>query len=72
MISEDTIQAIAKKEQATELNVRREYFQHVFLSHLYRQSESDQTYFKGGTALRLIYRSQRYSEDLDFDTPRSE
>lgn len=72
MISKDTILAIAKKDQTSELNVRREYFQHVFLSHLYRQPESNQTYFKGGTALRLIYRSPRYSEDLDFDTPEGD
>ena len=26
--------------------------------------------FKGGTALRLCYRSARYSEDLDFSTRR--
>ena len=25
-------------------------------------------YFKGGTALRILYRSPRFSEDLDFDT----
>jgi predicted nucleotidyltransferase component of viral defense system len=72
MISNNTVRAIAKKDQATELNVRREYFQHVFLSHLYRQPESGLAYFKGGTALRLIYRSPRYSEDLDFDTPEGD
>jgi predicted nucleotidyltransferase component of viral defense system len=72
MISTNTILDIAKKDQTSELNVRREYFQHVFLSHLYRQPGSDQAYFKGGTALRLIYRSPRYSEDLDFDTPEGD
>lgn len=69
MISADTIRAVAKKEQTSELNARREYFQHLFLSYLYRQPESDQIYFKGGTALRLLYRSPRHSEDLDFNTP---
>lgn len=69
MISETTIRTIARKEQTSELNIRREYFQHLFLSYLYRQPDSDTMYFKGGTALRLLYRSPRYSEDLDFDTP---
>lgn len=72
MITNSTILALAKKDQTTELNMRREYFQHVFLSHLYRQPESSQAYFKGGTALRLLYRSPRYSEDLDFDTPEGD
>lgn len=69
MISKDTIRTIAQKNQTSELNVRREYFQHVFLSQLYRHPESAKIYFKGGTALRMLYRSPRYSEDLDFDTP---
>lgn len=72
MISAGTIRTIAKKEQTSELNIRREYFQHLFLSYFYRQPESDEAYFKGGTALRLLYRSPRYSEDLDFDTPASD
>ncbi|MBI4021796.1 MAG: nucleotidyl transferase AbiEii/AbiGii toxin family protein [Candidatus Andersenbacteria bacterium] len=72
MIAAGTIQAMARKDQTSELNVRREYFQHVFLSHLYRQPDSGQAYFKGGSALRLIYRSPRYSEDLDFDTPEGD
>lgn len=72
MISEDTIRIIAKKGQTSELNVRREYFQHLFLSYFYRQAKSDKAYFKGGTALRLLYRSPRYSEDLDFDTPEGD
>lgn len=70
MISEDTLIAVAKKEQTTQLNIRREYFQHLFLSYFYRQPDSDTVYFKGGTALRLLYHSPRYSEDLDFDTPK--
>jgi len=36
------------------------------LSHLYAQTGSDALAFKGGTALRLLYGSPRFSEDLDF------
>jgi predicted nucleotidyltransferase component of viral defense system len=46
--------------------VRREYCQHLFLSHFYQQPLTDQIFFKGGTALRVIYNSPRFSEDLDF------
>jgi len=44
----------------------REYFQHIFLSELYKLPWSENLLFKGGTALRIIYGSPRFSEDLDF------
>lgn len=47
-------------------NIVREYFQHVFLGELYKLSEAKRMLFKGGTALRVIYGSPRFSEDLDF------
>lgn len=66
MISTDKIKELAAKYQATELNVTREYFQHLFLSYFYQQPISGLIYFKGGTALKIIYKSPRFSEDLDF------
>lgn len=69
MISPDTIDRLAKKYQTTELNVRREYLQHLFLSSFYQQEQSQEVLFKGGTALRLLYQSPRFSEDLDFSAP---
>jgi len=69
MLSTTYLQNIAVKYQTTHLNVRREYVQHLLLSYLYQQPQSSDLYFKGGTALRLMYRSPRFSEDLDFDTP---
>lgn len=68
MISEDFIKTLANKYQTTELNIRREYFQHLFLSFLYKQPASENIFFKGGTALRIIYQSPRFSEDLDFSS----
>lgn len=47
-------------------NVVREYVQHLFLSFLYQEKKSEALLFKGGTALRLVWRSPRFSEDLDF------
>lgn len=68
MISEKAIIEMAGKLQTTELNVLREYYQHVFLSNLYQQGDSEAIFFKGGTALRIIYKSPRFSEDLDFSS----
>jgi predicted nucleotidyltransferase component of viral defense system len=68
MISFEEIEKLAKKYQTSRENILREYFQHLFLAYFYRQKESEKIYFKGGTALRLIYKSPRFSEDLDFET----
>ncbi|MEK7194280.1 MAG: nucleotidyl transferase AbiEii/AbiGii toxin family protein [Patescibacteria group bacterium] len=47
-------------------NIVREYAQHLFLTELYQLPESNRLLFKGGTALRIVYNSPRFSEDLDF------
>ena len=66
MIEAKMIRELADRYQTTADNVVREYFQHLFLSHLYRQKDSDHLFFKGGTALRVVWQSPRFSEDLDF------
>ena len=67
MITQDTIRKLAILNQTTEFpNTVREYFQHFFLSQLYKLEGSEHLLFKGGTALRFIYGSPRFSEDLDF------
>jgi predicted nucleotidyltransferase component of viral defense system len=66
MIANDVLATVAIKYQTTELNVRREYMQHLFLSYFYQQPQAKEIYFKGGTALRIVYGSPRFSEDLDF------
>lgn len=40
----------------------------MVLSYIYQEDKSNQIIFKGGTALRLIYGSPRFSEDLNFST----
>lgn len=67
MISEESINKLVAKYQTNALNVRREYFQHLFLSYFYQQPKSECIYFKGGTNLRVLYHSPRFSEDLDFN-----
>lgn len=67
MISKELLQKLAIRYQTGVFpNIIREYFQHVFLSELYKLPAADNLLFKGGTALRIIYGSPRFSEDLDF------
>src|SRR3990167_3338328 len=47
--------------------ILREYLQTKILSLLYRESTSQNLFFVGGTALRLLRGLDRFSEDLDFD-----
>ncbi|HAF95898.1 MAG: hypothetical protein A2X34_07070 [Elusimicrobia bacterium GWC2_51_8] len=65
MISKSQIEELSAKWQTPELNVAREYAQHVLLSALYG-GEDVKLAFKGGTALRILHQSPRFSEDLDF------
>ena len=68
MISQSVVKKLATKFQTTEMNIQREYIQHLFLSHFYKEASTDKILFKGGTALRIIYGSPRFSEDLDFSS----
>ena len=67
MITKEVLQKLATQYQTGLFpNIVREYFQHVFLSELYKLPQSENLLFKGGTALRIVYGSPRFSEDLDF------
>lgn len=68
MIEPEVIAELSEKYQTTEQNIVREFCQHLFLSHLYLEKGAQQLLFKGGTALRLIWGSPRFSEDLDFSS----
>jgi len=60
-------------EQQTDLAKRnhlREYLQHVILRELFELECLDEVLFHGGTALRILHRLDRFSEDLDFHTKR--
>jgi len=67
MLSLENLKEFSNKNQTRLENIVREYVQHLFLSSLYKIKESDKLLFKGGTALRVVYNSPRFSEDLDFD-----
>ena len=66
MISRSLIEDLSAKWQTVEFNIAREYAQHVLLSALYGADEDIKLAFKGGTAMRLLRQSPRFSEDLDF------
>lgn len=66
MITRDQIHLLAKKNKINETIIFREYLQLFFLSELYSKKQAKDIFFKGGTALHLIYKAPRFSEDLDF------
>ncbi len=66
MIEARILKQLSDRCQTTMDNIVREYVQHLFLSFLYQEKKSAGILFKGGTALRLVWRSPRFSEDLDF------
>lgn len=72
MIAQDQINKLITQYQTSDINVLREYYQHVFLSYFFQQPETNNIFFKGGTALRILYKSPRFSEDLDFSSDLSE
>ncbi len=66
MITKIQAQYQAKRFGIDVFTIYREYLQIVILNVLFSLDESVDLIFKGGTALRLIYGSPRFSEDLDF------
>ncbi|MEA3463995.1 MAG: nucleotidyl transferase AbiEii/AbiGii toxin family protein [Patescibacteria group bacterium] len=44
-----------------------EYLQYELLDSIFKQKNSEKLSFIGGTAIRVVYNSSRFSEDLDFD-----
>ncbi|MEK7542852.1 MAG: nucleotidyl transferase AbiEii/AbiGii toxin family protein [Patescibacteria group bacterium] len=67
MITNEALEKLSRQYQTGAFpNIIREYFQHVFLSELYKLPNAERVLFKGGTALRIVYGSPRFSEDLDF------
>lgn len=67
MITTETLDQLARQHRASTFpNIVREYVQHLFLAACYRLPEAEHLLFKGGTALRIVYGSPRFSEDLDF------
>lgn len=71
MMTKEQIAELAKYFQIDNFTIVREYLQLLFLNCLYQDNEATKIFFKGGTALRLLFLSPRFSEDLDFSTTLS-
>ena len=56
----------AKKLKIDITQLVREFWETVILKGLFESPDGKYLIFKGGTALRLVYGSSRFSEDLDF------
>lgn len=64
------LQRIAQRHRIGLQAQERDYIQHLFLYLLYTAPREEHVglHFKGGTALRLVYDSPRFSEGLDFNS----
>lgn len=67
MLTRDQIRRLAQRHGIGMQAQERDYIQHLLLWLLYTRTQD--LVFKGGTALRLVYVGNRYSEDLDFNGP---
>lgn len=67
MLTRTQIQRLAQRHGIGAQVQERDYIQHLLLFQLYTRSQA--FIFKGGTALRVVYHGNRYSEDLDFNGP---
>lgn len=72
MITQEQIKELSKSYKINESVVTREFIQIVFLKELYEKQFARAVFFKGGTAIRLLYGGKRFSEDLDFTVEMDE
>ncbi|MCX6783791.1 MAG: nucleotidyl transferase AbiEii/AbiGii toxin family protein [candidate division WWE3 bacterium] len=72
MLTALEVKQLAAAKKIDEYSLLREYLQVVFLKNFYEQPNCETTFFKGGTAIKLVFGSFRFSEDLDFTTGGSQ
>ena len=73
MLSFEALTAEAKQRGMPTGKVRgilREYLQVLILKEMYKLPEGKKLCFTGGTYLRLMHQTKRFSEDLDFNVSR--
>jgi predicted nucleotidyltransferase component of viral defense system len=56
-----------ENQQVFKRNILREYLQYKILQIIFNTEYASKLSFMGGTCLRIIFGTNRYSEDLDFD-----
>lgn len=56
-----------ENERPFKRNILREYLQHKILQIIFTTEYASKLSFMGGTCLRIVFGTNRFSEDLDFD-----
>lgn len=69
MLTKTQLQQIAQRHHIGLATAERDYLQAIFLYLLYDSTQD--LIFKGGTCLRIVYRSNRFSDDLDFNAQQT-
>lgn len=72
MITTTQLTQFVKRFKTNETSVYREYLQIMMLKAIYDDPMGKTIYFKGGTAIHLLFGGPRFSEDLDFTVSGSE
>lgn len=68
MIDAPSLNNLARAAAIDRYTILREYIQILFLDNFFHAGISRKIIFKGGTALKILFGSPRFSEDLDFTT----
>jgi len=63
----DVLSYYPEKLRIFKKNILKEYLQYLVLNIAFSTEYSNKLVFLGGTAIRIIHNSTRFSEDLDFD-----
>ncbi len=63
----ELLNAYPEEVRKAEISILREYLQYELLNLIYRSKFNTSLVFIGGTCLRIVYNTDRWSEDLDFD-----
>jgi predicted nucleotidyltransferase component of viral defense system len=66
MLTQTQTRKYALEQHTTVDNILKEHYQIYLLDLVFNSSWGNLLVFKGGTALKLVYGSMRFSEDLDF------
>ena len=66
MLSNEILIDLSKELKIDRERITREFYEILLLNELSKEHFSRNIAFKGGTALRLVYQSPRFSDELDF------
>lgn len=66
MLNYDFLDKKTRESRIDRITIFREYWQLLLLQRFYLTRGSEKLFFKGGTAIRFLLGSFRFSEDLDF------